>query len=71
MMSKEKARESASELGTGATVHPYIIVTLGQSAHHDKLLVYNGYTRYTLDNFGGIFVLCFGNLLGGYAALYH
>ena len=52
-------------LGTwyGTTVDPYIIISLGKSAHHHKLILDEAHTRYATDDLAGIVILSAANLL--------
>ena len=63
---KQVERERTGvRLGTrhGGTVNPHLIVALGQTTHHDKLVVDERDTRHTANDLGGITVLGTLNLL--------
>ena len=55
----------------GSSVHPYIIISLGESAHHDELLVDDAHTRNAAYHLARILVLRALDVLFRYAGHSH
>ena len=58
---QEVERERAGiglRTGDGGTVDPHLVVALGETAHHDELVVDEGDSRHAAYDLGGIAVLC-------------